>query len=82
MNDFLVTCQHQATVSDILFYDIFAPTKISSFEVSGDVIVCDLWFWALPIKNLGYAYVGVFSRELPQKVFGEKIAFFSGSTVV
>ena len=28
--------------SDLPFYDIFAPTKNSSFEVSDDVIACDL----------------------------------------
>ena len=54
---FLVTCQHQATASDLSFYDIFAPTKNSSFEVSDDVIACDLWFAPPPIKNPGYAYV-------------------------
>ena len=37
-------CQDKATASDLPFYDIFAPTKISSFEVSDDVIACDLWF--------------------------------------
>ena len=51
----LVTCQHQATTSDLLFYDIFAPPKNSSFEVSDDDIACDLWFTP-PIKNPGYAY--------------------------
>ena len=40
----------------MLFYDIFAHTKNSSFEVSDDVIACDLWFGPLPIKNPGYAY--------------------------
>ena len=44
LNEFLVTCQHQATASDLPFYDIFAPTKNSCFEVSDDVIACDLWF--------------------------------------
>ena len=37
-------CQHQVTASDIPFYDIFAPTKNSFFEVFDDVIVRDLWF--------------------------------------
>ena len=41
-NEFLVTYQHQATASDLPFYDIFAPTKNSSFEVSDDVNACDL----------------------------------------
>ena len=36
--------QHQATASDLPFCDIFAPTKNFSFEVSDDVITCDLWF--------------------------------------
>ena len=56
LNEFLVTCQHQAKASDLPFYDIFAPTKKSSFEVSDDVIVCDLWFGPPPIKNRGYTY--------------------------
>ena len=43
LNEFLVTCQHQATAFDLPFYDIFAPTKNSSFEVSDVVIACDLW---------------------------------------
>ena len=42
MNEFLVTCQYRATASDLPLYDIFAPTKNSSFEVSDDVIACDL----------------------------------------
>ena len=42
LNEFLVTCQHRATASDLPFYDIFAPSKNSSFEVSDDVIACDL----------------------------------------
>ena len=32
----------QATASNLLFYDIFAPTKNSSFEVSDEVITCGL----------------------------------------
>ena len=40
--EFLVMYQHQAKASDLPFYDIFAPTKNSSFEVSADVIACDL----------------------------------------
>ena len=46
----------QATTSDLPFYDIFAPPKNSSFEVSDDVIACDLWFAPPPIKIPGYAY--------------------------
>ena len=42
MNEFLVTCQHQATASDLPFYDIFAPHKNPSPKVSDDVIACDL----------------------------------------
>ena len=38
MNEFLATCQRQATASDLPFCDI------SSFQVSDDVIACDLWF--------------------------------------
>ena len=56
LNEFLLTCQHQATAFDVQFYDIFAPTKNSFFEVSDDVIACDLRFGPLPIKNPGYAY--------------------------
>ena len=57
LKEFLVTCQHQATASDLPFYDrpIFAPTKNFSFAVSDNVIVSDLWS-APPIKNPGYAY--------------------------
>ena len=44
LNWFLVTCQHQATTSDLPFYDIFAPAKNSSFKVSDDVIARGLWF--------------------------------------
>ena len=58
MNEFLVTCQHQATASDLPFYDIFGPTKMSCFKVSDDVIACDLWF-PPPIKNPGYVYAAV-----------------------
>ena len=57
LNEFLVTCQHQATSSDLPLYDIFAPTKNSSFKVSDDVIAWRLWFGYPPIKNPGYAYV-------------------------
>ena len=42
LNEFLVTCQHQPTASDLSFYDIFAPTKKFFFEVSDDAIACDL----------------------------------------
>ena len=35
-------CQRQAMASDLPFYDMFAPTKNFSFEVSDDVIACDL----------------------------------------
>ena len=56
MNEFLVTCQHQATAFDLPFYDVFAPTKNSCFEVSDDVIACDLRFGPPPIKNPGYVY--------------------------
>ena len=41
-DEFLVTCQHQATAFDLPFQDIFAPTKNSSFELSDDVIARDL----------------------------------------
>ena len=61
MNEFLVMCQHQATASDLLFYDIFTPTKKFSLELSYDVIACDLWFAPPPppppMENPGYAYV-------------------------
>ena len=35
---------HQATASDLPFYDIFAPQKISFSKISDDVIACNLWF--------------------------------------
>ena len=44
MNEFLITWQHRATAYDLPFYDIFVPTKHSSFEVSDDIIAYDLWF--------------------------------------
>ena len=47
---------HQATASDLPFYDIFAPQKITFSQISDDVIACDLWFGPLPINNPGYAY--------------------------
>ena len=48
---------HQATTSDLPFYDTFAATEYSSYKASDDVIACDLWFGHSPIKNPGYAYV-------------------------
>ena len=30
--------------SDLPFYDIFAPQKITFSKISDDVIACDLWF--------------------------------------
>ena len=50
-DEFVVTCQHQATASDFPFHDIFAPTKNSSFKVSDDVIACDLWFTSPPTNQ-------------------------------
>ena len=44
MKEFLVTCQHPATAFGLPFYNIFAPSKNSSFEVSDDVIASDLCF--------------------------------------
>ena len=35
---------HQATASDLPFYDIFAPQKVPFSKISDDVITCDLWF--------------------------------------
>ena len=35
---------HQATASDLPFYDIFAPQKVPFSKISDDVILCDLWF--------------------------------------
>ena len=52
LNEFLVTCQLQATASDLPFHNIFAPTNNFSFEVSGDVIPCDLWFGPLPQSKI------------------------------
>ena len=45
LKEFLVTCQHEAsTASDLPFYDILAPTKNSSFEVSDESlhVICGL----------------------------------------
>ena len=39
---------HQATASDLPFYDIFAPQKITFSKISDDVIACDLWFGPPP----------------------------------
>ena len=47
---------HQATASDLPFYDIFAPQKITFSKISDDVIAFDVWFGSPPIKNPGYAY--------------------------
>ena len=44
LNGFLLTCQHQATAFDLPFYDIVASTKNSFFEISDDVIACNLRF--------------------------------------
>ena len=49
------TLQHQATTSDFHSTISLPHPKSSSFEVSDDVIACDLWF-ALPIKHPGYTY--------------------------
>ena len=55
LNEFLVTCQHQATASDLPFYDIFAPRKIpfSKFLMASLHVICGLG--PPPIKNSGYA---------------------------
>ena len=63
LKEFLVTCQHQATASDLPFYDIFARSKSSSFKVFDDVIAYDLWFGPLQSKILatpmrGMSYIG------------------------
>ena len=71
-NEFVVTRQHQVTASDLPVYDIFAPQKNSSFELSDDVIVCDLWFGPSPIKNPGYACV---SKSLSFLMFVNKCNF-------
>ena len=42
--------------SDLPFYDIFAPQKVTFSKISDDVIAWDLWFGPPPIKNPGYAY--------------------------
>ena len=44
LNEFLVTCHHQATTSNLPFYDIFVPTKNFSFQVFDDLTACDLRF--------------------------------------
>ena len=55
LNEFLVTRQHQATLL-IFLSTISLPPQNYSFEVFDDVIACDLWLGAPPIKNPGYAY--------------------------
>ena len=70
MNEFLVTCQHQATAFDLPFYDIFAPTKNSCFEVSDDVIACDLRFGPPQSKILATSMGG--RMMLKQEIFGAK----------
>ena len=40
----LVKCQHQATASDLPFYNIFAIQKVPFFKIFDDIIACDLWF--------------------------------------
>ena len=57
LNEFLVTCQHQATASDLPFYDNFAPTKnsVSKFLMTSLHVICGLGL--PPIKNPRYAYV-------------------------
>ena len=44
LNECVVTCQHQATASDFLFYDIFAPRKISilKFLMTSLHVICGL----------------------------------------
>ena len=39
----LLKCQ-QATISDLLSYDIFVPQTVLLFKIFDDVISCDLWF--------------------------------------
>ena len=39
---------HQATASDLPFYDIFAPQKVTFSKISDNVIECDLWFGPHP----------------------------------
>ena len=43
---------HQATASDLPFYDIFAPQKITFSKISDDVIACDLWFGPPPQSKI------------------------------
>ena len=44
LNKSLVMCQHQATASDLRFYDIFAPQKIllSKFLMTSLHVICGL----------------------------------------
>ena len=44
LNEFVVTCQHQATASDLPFYDIFVPTKnfFSKFLMTSLHVICGL----------------------------------------
>ena len=38
--------------SDLPFYDIFAPQKITFSKISDDVIACDLWFGPPPQSKI------------------------------
>ena len=49
---------HQATASDLPFYDIFAPQKVTFSKISDDVIACDLWFGPPQSKILATPMTG------------------------
>ena len=58
---------NQATVSDITFYDIFAPQKVLILKIFDDNIAVDLWFEPPPIKHPGYDYEKDWASARPQE---------------
>ena len=80
LNEFLVKSQHQAMTSNLLFYDIFAPTKNSSFEVTDDVIACDLWFGPPNQKSWLHLLVSlvIVTVRLPSDVSNQVKIYFRG----
>ena len=60
LNEFLVTCQQQATASDLPFYDIFAPQQIPllKFMMMSLHVICGL---PLPLNQKSWLRLGVTS---------------------
>ena len=59
---------HQATASDLPFYDIFAPQKITFSKISDDVIACDFWFGPPQSKILATPMPSTVDYQLPTAV--------------